>query len=271
MKKTACILLLFLLLVSCGKREETVVIIGNAPVEEIPEEVLRFSCEHMKEEGTCELGTGIALIEMTEAGIVPSEDTFLFPLFYDGKLEQMILLEGEGCYVEEMDRGMNALIGTPFFAVKSGHDVCLITKGEISLLFGSDCRQVDNREEVKMLQEGETMISPLGRNRTLIHKGNREKQNVTDPETGISYSSSRIVITFTEGDREEKIKRYERFCNGSLRSEMKQTGLCVFSFESLSYEALNALREDSLKLDYVRGASLDRQSDVPKDPRKTDR
>lgn len=267
MKKTVCVLLLLLLLVSCGKREEAVIIIGNAPVEEIPEEVLRFSYEHMKEEGAYELGTGIAVIEMTDKGIVPSEDTFLFPLFCDGELEQMILLVGEDCYEEEMDRGMDALIGTPFFAVKSGQDVCLITKEEVSPLFDSDCRQIENREEVKMLQEGEPMISPLGRNRTLIRRGSGEKQNVTDPETGISYSSSRIVITFTEGDREEKIRRYERFCNGSLRSEM----LCVFSFESLSYEALNALREDSMKLDYVKSASLDRQSDVPKDPRKTDR
>ena len=79
-------------------------------------------------------------------------------------------------------------------------------------------------------------------------------------DDGREYAGDRIVIRFTEGDIENKIKDYEAFCEGKLRYELSG-GICVFDLGDITEKRLNWLLTASKDLDYVLDASLDGKND----------
>ncbi len=249
MKKSVLLLLLFLLC-ACGdtgafRNEDAVLYCDKA------KEDSAVFVEQQYEEGDYEIGNGIRAIQLEDV-----EGSEIFPVYQGGKL-LFLLIEPSGIIWDGSSLMEWFDSNEPFTAVESDGDILLVSEDEV-LILGSGDSPVYSKQEEKMIRKIQKQKpEPNGFGK------NREKLSIVWPKEesdGREYAKDRIVIKFTEGDLETKIRDYEEFCEGKVRYKFSNN-VCVFDLGDITEKRLNWLLSASKDLDYVLDASLDGKND----------
>ena len=245
--KRAVLLLLFIVLCACTgdagafRNEDAVLHYDKAKEDSV------ILIEQQYEEGDYEIGDGIQTIQLEDG-----EGSEIFPLYQGGKL-LFLLIEPSGVIWDDSSAKEWFDSNDMFTAVESEGDILLISEDEVLVLGSGDSSAYSKQEEkmIRKIQKQKPEPNGFGKN--------RENLSIVWPREesdGREYAKDRIVIKFTEGDLENKIRDYETFCEGKLRYQLSG-GICVFDLGEISEKRLNWLLSASRDLDYVADASLD--------------
>ena len=258
MKKLLRLLALCVLLSGCTQAKD-VLENRNISFDEIPSEVISYASGILSEkEGFYYIGTGITVDNLSDEGEMLDIKSEVFPVYEDDRLFCLIIVTGEETELLSKDLIRTALeADEKYLLVRNNGRLVKVSKEGEFVIAGEQNVTIDKRV-IKKARRSIRKTNDLGKNRSLIKSVNE----VTDPSTGKRYSSSRIVVKFTEGDSDSKISFFEEFCGGKLRSQVRSAGLYVFTVEPASYKRLSALVKSAMELDYVDSAFLDEVKDA---------
>lgn len=224
-------------------------------VEEIPSEVFSFALSKLPDDSFYYIGSGITVTDVSNDGKVIRNDLALYPIYENEKMRAMVLKGSEMVYIDDLnvdeEKIKNCLV------IVNNENVFLINDGGEAIAV----RVKSDKFNKKVLEKFELRINKnneFGNDRRLLKGSN----TVTDPDTGRKYSSSRLVVKFTEGDTDKKIADFEEFCQGKLKSTIKSIGLYVFEIEASNIKRLKYLVDQALQLDYIEDAHLDEQREA---------
>lgn len=248
-------------LAACGRTDiETVG--GNEMAERLPEKAELFLKEYdFSVEGEYSFGSGIRINTLDGLGNeIPSEE-LMIPVFCGDELIGL-LLSGE---TDELVTEETALRlfgpGTDrmYDVVRIGGGVFRIGPDGAELITG-DAPEMTEQELKTMgaIRSSVTEENRMGEEKTVFRTIQPAPVTLYDPETGKTYSSSRIVIKFTEGNEEEKVLLFEEFCGGKLHGIVRAARRYTFTFGAKqNIKQLKALLRKALELDYVAEAMLE--------------
>lgn len=258
MKKLLLFIVLCLLLSGCNRPDDTIENRNVSP-EEIPSDIVLYASVILAERtGFYYLGTGVAINNISDEGKVLDYTSYIYPLYDDDRLAALIIhTEGlEELISRDMIRTTLSADERYLLVRNNGMLVKISEEGE-SVIAGEPNIDIDERVIIKVRKRIKK-TNDLGKERLLI----KSENTVTDPQSGKKYSSSRIVVKFTDGESDSKVTEFEEFCKGKLRSSIKSAGIYVFEIEPSSFKRLTMLVEEAMKLDYVSSAALDEQKDM---------
>ena len=232
----------------------------NLEVREIPEAVTDAAIEYASDDADYALGTGVYAAASTEEGILYSEDIEVFPLFRDETLEALLIGRESFTAVndEALIREVGPLLGTDFMFVATGPATLACVNAEKIVVVCREEGRSDPSENrmLQWLQEKEMKNNPLG-NKMWPVPTKSDRSEVTDPESGKSYSSSRIVVTLKESS-DETVREIEEKLGVTLFRKQSQGKVCVFVTESpKNFKALEALVKKAVEIENVEKAVLD--------------
>jgi hypothetical protein len=231
----------------------------NIDIDEIPSWVISHASGILSEnEGFYYIGTGITVDNLSDDGEILDFKTTVYPVYEDDRLYRLIIVTGEESELFSFDMVRTTLnTDEKYLLIRNNGRLIKISEEGESVIGGEQNVSISDKV-IKKARKSIRKTNDLGRKRSLIKSVNE----VTDPSTGKRYSSSRIVIKFTEGDSDSKVSLFEEFCGGKLRSQVKSAGLYVFTVEPASYRRLSALIKSAVELDYVESAFLDEVKDM---------
>ncbi len=244
---------------------------GNTAALPLPEEAKAFfEMLPLIDEGEYTLGTGVWLDRIGPDGSVTASETqALFPVFQNGNLYIAFVLDlGDREEKSLSDsvitdgKALSWLSDRPddeFRLVSVQYAVAGIDGEETEILYGPEPEAMTGPEEEawRRLQEAQPAANPLGGEEIMKRVVQAGEGIVPDPDSGNRYSSRTLIVRFTPGDKEEKIRMFEEFCGGKLVYDMKLSDIQVFSFEAKNIKQLRALQKKAMELDYVEYAELD--------------
>ena len=249
-------------LVGCG-RTHIVTVGGNEMAGRLPEKTELFLQGYdFKEEGEYYLGSGIRVNMLSEAGDEIASEELMFPVFRGDELFGLLLSGETDTMITEQSVLSLVSSGTDgmFDMVRIGGGLYMISSGSTELITGEATDMTDQeKKSVEAIRGSVTEKNRMGEEKTLF-KTIQQQSPVTlyDPETGKTYSSSRIVVKFTEGDEEEKILLFEAFCGGRLHGRVRAAGRYTFTFGAKqNIKQLKALLRSAKELEYVTEAMLE--------------
>ena len=250
------LIIIFCLLITGCTAQKPVITNDNLNVEETPSEVFEFALSQLSEDEFYYIGSGITVTEISDEGKVVSSDLALYPVYAEEEMCAMVLRDSEQDLVFISDLNVyDRLIKNGLVIVNNGN-AYLISEGGETMPVRKKADSFDKKilEKIELQRNNS---NAFGDERRLLKSGS----TVTDPETGRKYSSSRLVVKFTEGDTDKKIADFEEFCGGKLRSKIKSIGIYVFEIEASDYTRLNYLVNQIKRLEYVEDVHLDEQND----------
>jgi len=254
MKKLITLMVFCILLAGCTAKKP-VVTNEKLSIEAIPSEVFDFALSKFSDDSFYYIGSGITVADLSDDGKVISNDLSLYPVYDNEEIHAIILNGSEMVYINDLNVDEQQ-IRNGLVIVNNGN-AYLINEGEeaIPVRIKSD---KFNKKVLEKFELRKNINNEFGNERKLLKGSN----TVTDPETGRKYSSSRLVVKFTEGDTDKKIADFEEFCQGKLKSTIKSIGLYVFEIEASNIKRLKYLVDQALQLDYVEDAHLDEQREA---------
>ena len=258
MKKLLRLIALCLLLSGCTGAND-VIENRNIDTDEIPPEVISYASGILTENiGFYYIGTGIIVDNLSDEGEILDFKTMVYPVYDDDKLYRLILTTGEEGELLSYDMVRTTLnTDEQYLLIRNNGRLVKVSKEGEYVIGGEQNVKIDKRV-IKKARKSISKTNDLGKDRRLL----KSENEVTDPSTGIRYSSSRIVVKFTEGDSDSKVSLFEEFCGGKLRLQVKSAGIYVFTVEPASYKKLSVLVKSAMELDYVESAFLDEVKDA---------
>lgn len=258
MKKLLCFIALCLLLSGCT-RPDDIIENKNINPDEIPSDVVLYASLVLKEKtGFYYIGTGLEINNLSDEGKVLDYVSYVYPVYEDDSLVCLII-HHEGLE-ELLSKDMIRTTLDPdeqYLLIRNNGRLVKIEEEGETVLGGEPNMKIDERVTSKVRKRIKK-TNDLGKEKVLI----KSEKTVTDPRTGKNYSSSRIVVKFTDGESDSNVAEFEQFCQGKLRSRIKSAGIYVFEVEPASFKRLSLLADQAMKLDYVTSASLDEQKDM---------
>ncbi|MBQ3383947.1 MAG: hypothetical protein IJG59_01885 [Erysipelotrichaceae bacterium] len=254
MKKLIIFMIFCIFLTGCTAKKP-VVTNKNLSIEEMPSEIFDFALSKLPDDSFYYIGSGITVTDVSDDGKVTSNDLALYPVYENEDIYAMVLKGSEMVYIDDLnvDEGQmrNGLV------IANNENVFLINDGEeaIAVRVKSD---KFNKKILEKIELSKNLKNEFGNERKLLKSSN----TVTDPETGRKYSSSRLVVKFTDGDSDKKIADFEEFCHGKLKSTIKSIGLYVFEIEASNIKRLKYLVDQALQFDYVEAVHLDEHKNM---------
>lgn len=261
MRKLLRFIALCLLFSGCTAQIKT---IENSKIDpdDIPSVVLLYAKIVLTEkQGFLYIGTGVTINNLSDEGKILDYTSDVYPLYDDDRLIALIV-ETEG-FDELYSRGLDSISidnDEIYMLIRNNGMLVKVSEDSVSVISGYPGIEIDERV-VKKVRKSLTNTNDIGKDRKLI----KYENDVTDPVTGRKYSSSRLVVKFTDDENDSMISDFEQFCNGKLSSHLKSAGLYVFTIEPSSYRRLGLLIRDAMELDYVKNVSLDEQRDMNPD------
>ncbi len=246
--KRAVLLLLLIVLCACTgdagafRNEDAVLHCDKAKEDSV------ILIEQQYEEGDYEIGDGIQTIQLEDG-----EGSEIFPIYQDDRL-LFVLIEPSGNIWDDPSLLEWFDSNERFTAVESKDDILFVSEDEIFVLYSGDSHAYSKQEEkmIRKIQKQKPEPNGFGKKKEKLSIEWPIDEEIDDRE----YAKDRIVIRFTEGDLETKIKEYEEFCEGKLRYQLDGC-VCVFDLGEITEKRLQWLLSASRDLDYVVDASLD--------------
>ncbi|MBP5224052.1 MAG: membrane lipoprotein lipid attachment site-containing protein [Lachnospiraceae bacterium] len=233
---------------------------ANKAVNGFPEAVLALAEDRAGTEPGYELGTGIYANVLTDAGIEESEAVDLYPLFRDGELDAVIYRNGEYEMTDDRDKleKIGKMLEGKFSVVHTDEGTAFVGSDEIvGIDEGKIREQLEENKRIIAIQNGRLKENPFGSLKTRVRKA-QNRNEVRDPETGKTYSSSRIVITLADDAGSDTISQIEKQLGITLLRKQNGGKICVFTTgESKYLDELKELVEKALEIKGVEKAGLD--------------
>lgn len=229
----------------------------NLSADKANSEVFDFVLTNLSEDRSYYVGSGITVTELSDEGKVLSSNLALYPVYADDELYAMVLKDSAQklTYIDDLNVD-DKQIRNGLVIVNNGNTYLINESGEaMPLRKKSDSFKKEILEKIE-LRKNES--NDFGDNRIMIKEGS----SVVDPSSGRKYSSTRLVVKFTEGDIEKKISNFEEFCSGKLKRTIKSAGIYVFEIESSDFTKLSSLINQAKQLDYVQDIQLDEQREA---------
>ena len=258
MKKIIVVIVMALILLGCSK--DDIQLVENTKT--IPDDYLLDSIsEETEGQGKRYLGTGIKIGQIADFSMETSE-TRLFPLFENDALKALVVYDTSG-YRYINDENVLTLVennlGKEVTYVETDNSIYLVTENLIETIDGEHKAKDWEVNIMKKLQKKKVSINPLGIKRIRLYDSILDGKVVTDPDSGLQYANSRIVVRFKDGDIEYMVKQITDYLEGRLRSVLD--GSYVFEIEPASYTVLmnkiDLIRE---VVEFVDDAFLDQVS-----------
>lgn len=264
MRKILVIIMAVLLLAGCT--QDNTIVTENRAVNSFPEEILDFACELTEGHGERYIGTGVAVSVYADM-CIPDTGPVLYPVFENDILVLVLMHEHGDISVLDCDlAAMESYLGSEVSYVEVEGNIYLVTDNDIYFISGNlgyELKEVEERV-MKKLQKIQG-INPMGRRRIRLYDNISDGNTVTDPETGISYSNSRLVVRFREGDTDKMVQEFAEYCQGTLRTSVG--GMHVFEVKPSSYTVLMSFIDRAMEtFDYIEDIILDRVIDPLDDP-----
>ena len=258
MKRLLCFIALCLLLGGCT-RPDDVIENRNMDPDEIPSDVVLYASLILGERtGFYYMGTGVEINNLSDEGKVLDYVSYVYPVYEDDRLACLIIHTGGLEELISRDMVRTTLeTNEKYLLIRNNGRLVKIDEEGVYVMGGEPSVKIDERVTAKVRKKIKK-TNDLGKDRMLI----KSEKTVTDPQTGKKYSSSRIVVKFTDGESDSKVSQFEQFCNGKLRSQIKSAGIYVFEIEPASFKRLTLLADNAEKLDYVESAVLDERKDM---------
>ena len=150
--------------------------------------------------------------------------------------------------LEEMNKNEYSLI------METDKGLYYVTKDQI---IPFDEEQGVNEKDMKKLEGIKTRITESNP----LNKPKR-KIEISKPEEKTASKTARIVVRFTEGDEDEKAKKFEEFSKAKFLNRMISAPLYVYQIGYDNEKALKKLLEDYASLEYVETVQIDGQSEL---------
>lgn len=247
------------MIMTCACSKTVTLMNENAEITEFPDSAVSYAESLVADASDAEIGSGVYVNRITSAGGIEKTETMLFPVYCEGKLDCMILLEGDEEEViseEDLMKKLNDNIDRwEFMLDVSGRKLLGVNNIETIVLSGDDELDELEKETIVKLQKLSIKNSRIG---LMRQKLKTTTGNVVIGPDGQIYSADRIVVRFTEGEGNEKKKMFEKFCQGSFRRSIKSQSTYVFQVKPQSYSKLMEIVCEAEKLDYVVSAWLDK-------------
>ena len=259
MKKIRVLVAVLAIMMTCACSKTVTLLNENAEITEFPDSAVSYAESLMADVEDAEIGSGIYVNRITSAGGIEKTETMLFPVYCEGSLDCLILLEGDDEEVISDEDLMKILNDNTdrweFMLDVSGGKLLGVSNVETIVLNGDD--ELDELEKgtIVKLQKLSIKNSRIG---LMRQKLKTATGNVVIGPDGQIYSADRIVVRFTEGEGNEKKKMFEEFCQGSFRRSIKSQNTYVFQVKPQSYSKLMEIVNEAEKLDYVVSAWLDK-------------
>ena len=259
MRKVRVLLAVLAMIMTCACSKTVTLMNENAEITEFPDSAVSYAESLVADASDAEIGSGVYVNKITSAGGIEKTETMLFPVYCEGKLDCMILLEGDEEEViseEDLMKKLNDNIDRwEFMLDVSGRKLLGVNNIETIVLSGDDELDELEKETIVKLQKLSIKNSRIG---LMRQKLKTTTGNVVIGPDGQIYSADRIVVRFTEGEGNEKKKMFEKFCQGSFRRSIKSQSTYVFQVKPQSYSKLMEIVCEAEKLDYVVSAWLDK-------------
>lgn len=251
MKKTVLFILIMLMLAGCSPKLKP-------EVREADEKAVKVAEERavIYDDGlTCSLSDGLVTIDYTQDEPVIGNETVY--QFFHGETLNCLLIQGKDISVIEVDNVLSKALEGECAFVRIDDALILVSDDQIIALEKEKVVNDNMRSKLRKLISKGMMVklSSIKRNDLVLEINNKDSGIVDD--NGIRYNAGRITVRFTEGDRDQQIRDYAEFCNGTLVYRMRLSNVCVFEFQNKTLAELKDLVKRSTELDYVVSASLD--------------
>ena len=261
MKKIRVLLAVLAIMMTCACSKTVTLLNENAEITEFPDSAVSYAESLMADVEDAEIGSGIYVNRITSAGGIEKTETMLFPVYCEGSLDCLILLEGDDEEVISDEDLMKILNDNTdrweFMLDVSGGKLLGVSNIETIVLNGDD--ELDELEKGTIVKLQKLSIKN-SRIDLMRQKLKTATGNIVISPDGQIYSADRIVVRFTEGEGNEKKKMFEEFCQGSFRRSIKSQNTYVFQVKPQSYSKLMEIVNEAEKLDYVVSAWLDKAS-----------
>lgn len=251
MKKTVLFILILFMLAGCSPK-------FKPEVREADEKALKVAEERagIYNDGlTCSLSDGLVTIDYNQDKPVTGDETVY--QFFHGETLSCLLIQGKDISVIEVDDELSRALEGECAFVRIGDALVLVSDDQVVALEKEKVINENMRSKLRKLISKGMMVklSSIKRNDLVLEINDKDSGIVDD--NGKKYNAGRIIIRFTDGDRDQQIKDYAEFCNGTLVYRMRLSNVCVFEFQNKTLAELKDLVKRSTKLDYVASASLD--------------
>lgn len=246
------ILLVLLAVMLCACEKQTVKI-ENKIVE--PDEIVTELAERYlayDNGNTYYIGEGYKAVNYDNMTDV---DKFIYPIYKDDSIEYLMLVDEEVKFIEVNENIRSKMQGN-FAIVEVGNAIYLVSESGNAFLSGK--QEDSDLKQLKKINKETDLLNKLSGNK---------KQLVFDNSD--SFSKNSIVVKFKDGDVQQYISDYSKFCNGELFSSNETTKTYVFRFEEKEFGELKELLEKTKELDYIDEASLEMLYHID-DPKKTE-
>lgn len=232
---------------------------ANKAVETLPEAVVTLAKERAGSAPGYELGTGIYVNVLTDEGIEENDETDVYPLFKDGQLDALIYRNGDYEMTDDQNKleKIGKMMEGKFSVVRSDEGTAFVGPDEIvGIGEGKIEEKLEKNRQLLVIRDGRLKENPFGSEKTRVRKA-QTRNEVRDPETGRTYSSTRIVVTLKESS-DETIQKIEEALGVSLYRKQSQGKICVFVTPEPKYiDELKELVEKAETVENVERASLD--------------
>lgn len=182
-------------------------------------------------------------------------DKFVYPIYKDDIIEYLMIVDEDVRFIETNENIKSKMQGN-FAIVEVGNAIYLVSDSGNAFLSGK--QEDSDLKKLKKINNETELLNKLSGNK---------KQLVFDNSD--SFSKNSIVVKFKEGDVQQYISDYAKFCNGELFSSNETTKTYVFKFEEKEFSELKELLEKTKELDYIDEASLEILHQLD-DPKKTE-
>jgi len=252
MNKVLKIVCLFLLLCACSSKE-AVKNVSCGILSETKATELLDGYEPVLQENEYSVGTGIFLAKV-EGNLITDSEKKIYPVYLDEDIVFYILENGEDHQIVVSEMAADRMKEGTFVIFEENESIYYLDeKGAIDLLNKESAASQDIGAAIKKRNQGRFEVNPMGEEKVKIEL---KKKKETSKE------KIRISVLFTDGEEEEKISKFEEFCNGKLRMMMKGSKVCVFEIDRIDTKRLNKLIGDANKLEYVKSASIDQENEL---------
>ena len=188
-------------MMTCACSKTVTLLNENAEITEFPDSAVSYAESLMADVEDAEIGSGIYVNRITSAGGIEKTETMLFPVYCEGSLDCLILLEGDDEEVISDEDLMKILNDNTdrweFMLDVSGGKLLGVSNVEAIVLNGDD--ELDELEKgtIVKLQKLSIKNSRIG---LMRQKLKTATGNVVIGPDGQIYSADRIVVRFTEED-----------------------------------------------------------------------
>lgn len=247
--KKIFVLLMILLLAGCSKKSLE---LTNKVVEagDDVQVVALKMIEDLNEEGWSIADGIVPIVFAGENEVSDSRSVIVYPLLKDDKVKMLLVRSGEDFFVE-VDPELEDLLESQTAVTLINNKLFAIRKTGVYSLEGYE----KSDEDMGMIKKINALDLVLAKQET-VKKTTLSAKKLSVQIDGNEVSTTRLIVTFKDGIRDEDVEEVERLCQGKLL-QTSMSGVCVFEFNIKTAVEMQQLYQEVSELDSVAIVSYD--------------